>query len=403
MVQILDSTLREGEQTPGVYFSPETKLAIAQFLDQIGVDIIEAGNPAVDREIALATTRIANAGLKAKIGAHSLCRIDDVKKALDCGVNFLGIFFSVSQKRLLQDYNLGLETAIEKIVEVISYAREQQNNLLIRYTPEDTVRSPIENVIEAASAAVQAGANIISIADTTGYTTPFAQNRTISYYVKTLKEELAKRKLYPQIEVHCHNDRGLALANALDAYRGGVDIIDVTVMGLGERSGIVDLAELLVNLTDMVEGKPLWNLSYLKDLYDMVSEHSHISIPPHRPLVGKNAFTHYAGVHVKAIAKDEELYQSLNPEIVGRKSSFALGMQSGLTAVELALQQIGRADLVENKDLVAKILKEIKEIAKRGTPIDIDKELSEIVKRCCTISLPLTNGICTVSVRGTTF
>lgn len=396
MIQILDSTLREGEQTPGVYFSPETKLAIAQFLDQIGVDIIEAGNPAVDSEIALAITRIANAGLKAKIGAHSLCRIEDVKKALDCGVNFLGVFFSVSQTRLQHDYNIDLEKAIEKIVEVITYAREQNDNLLIRYTPEDTVRSPIENVIEAASAAVQAGANIISIADTTGYTTPFHQRRSIYYYVKTLKEELAKRELYPQIEVHCHNDRGLALANALDAYRAGSDIIDVTVMGLGERSGIVDLAELLINLTDMLEEKTYWKLGYLKDLYDLVSKHSHISIPPHHPLVGKNAFTHYAGVHVKAISKDEGLYQSLSPEILGRKSSLALGMQSGLTAVELALKQIGRNELAEDKDLVSKILKEIKEIAKRGTPIDIDKELPEIVERC-NISLSITNG-CTVSV-----
>ncbi|MBD2387015.1 LeuA family protein [Cylindrospermum sp. FACHB-282] len=396
MIQILDSTLREGEQTPGVYFSPETKLAIAHLLDQIGVDIIEAGNPAVDNEIALAITRIANAGLKAKIGAHSLCRIDDVKKALDCGVNFLGVFFSVSQQRLQQEYNIGLEKAIEKIVEVITYAREQEDNLLIRYTPEDTVRSPIENVIEAASAAIHAGANIISIADTTGYTTPFHQNRSIYYYVKTLKEELAKRALYPQIEVHCHNDRGLALANALDAYRAGSDIIDVTVMGLGERSGIVDLAELLINLTDMVEGKTYWKLSCLKDLYDLVSEHSHIAIPPHHPLVGKNAFTHYAGVHVKAVSKNEELYQSLSPEILGRKSSFALGMQSGLAAVELALKKIGRNELVEDKDLVAKILKEIKAIAKRGTPIDIEKELPEIVERC-NISLPITNG-CKISV-----
>ncbi|AFZ22673.1 isopropylmalate/homocitrate/citramalate synthase [Cylindrospermum stagnale PCC 7417] len=396
MIQILDSTLREGEQTPGVYFSPETKLAIAQLLDQIGVDIIEAGNPAVDSEIALAVTQIANAGLKAKIGAHSLCRIDDVRKALDCGVNFLGVFFSVSQKRLQQDYDIGLEKAIEKIVEVITYARKEKDNLLIRYTPEDTVRSPIENVIAAASAAVQAGANIISIADTTGYTTPFHQHRSIYYYVKTLKEELAKRNLYPQIEVHCHNDRGLALANALEAYRAGSDIIDVTVMGLGERSGIVDLAELLINLTDMVEEKTYWELGCLKDLYDLVSEHSHIPIPPHHPLVGKNAFTHYAGVHVKAVAKDEELYQSLSPEILGRKSSFALGMQSGLTAVELALKQIGRNELAEDKDLVAKILKEIKEIAKRGTAIDIEKELPEIVERC-NITLPITNG-CKVSV-----
>ncbi|MCF2150794.1 2-isopropylmalate synthase [Desmonostoc muscorum LEGE 12446] len=397
MIQILDSTLREGEQTPGVYFPPEIKLAIAQFLDRIGIDIIEAGNPAVDREIALAITRIANAGLKAKIGAHSLCRKDDVKKALECGIDFLGIFFSVSEKRLQQDYDIGLEQAIEKIVEVITYAREQQENLLIRYTPEDTVRSPMENVIAAAIAAVEAGANIISIADTTGYTTPFVQNRSISHYVKTLKEELAKQQLYPQIEIHCHNDRGLALANVLDAYNAGVHIIDASVMGLGERSGIVDLAELLINLTDIVEDKSSWDLSQLKELYDFVSEHSHISISPHHPLVGKNAFTHYAGVHVNAVAKDERLYQSLNPEVLGIKSSLALGMQSGYIAVKLALKQIGREELIENQDLVIKIFQEIKQIAKRGTQIDIENELPAIVE-CCIVKQIITTGICSVSI-----
>ncbi len=393
MIQILDSTLREGEQTPGVYFSPETKLAIAQFLDQIGVDIIEAGNPAIDKEIAASVTQISQAGLKAKIGAHSRCRIDDVRKALDCGVTFLGVFFGVSQQRLQQDYNISLELAIKKIVEVISYARNQNNNLLIRYTLEDTVRSSIENVVAAAIAAVEAGANIISIADTTGYTTPFQPNRSISYYVSTLKAELAKRELYPQIEVHCHNDRGLALANALDAYRAGADIIDVTVMGLGERSGIVDLAELLINLIDITENQSCWDLSFLKDLYELVSQHSYIAIPPHHPVIGKNAFTHYAGVHVKAIAKDESLYQSVNPQILGRESSLALGMQSGCAAVEMALKQIGRGELIENKNLVFDILKEIKSIAKRGIPIDIEKDLPAVVERC-TLSHLIRNWIC---------
>ncbi len=379
MIKILDSTLREGEQTPGVYFDPETKLEIAGLLDQIGVDIIEAGNPAVDPEIALAVTRIANAGFKAKIAAHSLCRIDDVKKALDCGVDFLGIFFSVSHKRLEYDYDICLDRAIDKIVEAITYAREQNDSLLIRYTPEDTVRSPMKNVIEAAAAAVQAGANIISIADTTGYTTPFQSNRSIYCFVKVIKEELATRELYPQIEVHCHNDRGLALANALDAYRAGADIIDVSVMGLGERAGIVDLAELLINLVENVEEEIFWKMGYLKDLYNLVSTYSHIPISSRHPVVGKNAFTHYAGVHVTAMAKNERLYQSLNPEIFGIKSSMTLGIQSGLTAVELALKQIGRPEVAENKDLVVKILKEIKEIAKRGTSIDIEKELPAIV------------------------
>jgi 2-isopropylmalate synthase len=381
MTQILDSTLREGEQTPGVYFSPETKLAIARLLDSIGIDIIEVGNPAVDREIAASVTRIANAGLKAKIGAHSRCRIDDVRQAIDCNVDFLGVFFSVSEQRLQRDYNINLESAIEQIVKVIAYARNQNDNLLIRYTPEDTVRSPLENVIKAAVAAVEAGANIISIADTTGYATPFAQNRSISRYVKSLKEEFLNRGLHPKIEVHCHNDRGLALANALDAYQAGADIIDTTVMGLGERAGIVDLAQLLINLMDC-EAQSSWNLSRLKELYDLVSDRAYISIPPHQPVAGKNAFTHYAGVHVKAVAKDEALYESLSPKILGRKPDLALGMQSGCTAVKLALKQIGKSALVDNPELVAKILQEIKAIAKRGTPIDINKELPAIVERC---------------------
>ena len=243
------------------------------------------------------------------------------------------------------------------------------------------MRSPLENVMKAAVAAVQAGANIISIADTTGYATPFAQDRSISRYVKSLKAEFLNRGLHAKIEIHCHNDRGLALANALDAYQAGADIIDTTVMGLGERAGIVDLAQLLINLIDCEE-QPCWNLSELKELYDLVSDRAYISIPPHQPVVGKNAFTHYAGVHVKAVAKDEALYESLSPEILGRKPDLALGMQSGCTAVKLALKQIGKSALVDNPELVAKILQEIKAIAKRGTPIDIDKELPAIVERC---------------------
>ncbi|AOY78719.1 2-isopropylmalate synthase [Moorena producens JHB] len=382
MLQILDSTLREGEQTPGVYFSPETKLLIAQLLDRIGIDIIEVGNPAVDPEICEAVALVSNAGLNAKIGAHSLCRIDHVQKALDCKIDFLGIFLSVANHRLERDYQITIENAIEQVVEVIGYAKAQNPNLLIRYTPEDTTRTSIEQVIEVASAAVQAGADIISIADTTGYATPFKNDRSYSYFVKTLKEKLAGQQLYPKIAVHCHNDRGLALANALDAYQAGADIIDVTVMGLGERAGIVDLATLLVNLGEMVESKLPWEFNYLKDLYHIVSEYSHISIPPILPIMGKNAFTHYAGVHVKAIAKDPMLYQSLALASLTNKNNLALGMQSGRASVELALEQIGQEGVTNNRVLMNCILNEVKVLAKRGTGIDIDNELPHIVNQC---------------------
>jgi len=149
--------------------------------------------------------------------------------------------------------------------------------LLIRYTPEDTVRSQFENVIQAAAAAVEAGADIISVADTTGYMVP-GTSRSMYDYISRLIEELDKRDLHPKIAVHCHNDRGLALANALDAYRAGASIIDAAALGLGERAGIVDLAQLLAVLTiDYNENR--WNLSKLVELYDLVSKHSGIPIP----------------------------------------------------------------------------------------------------------------------------
>ncbi|NEO40899.1 MAG: 2-isopropylmalate synthase [Moorea sp. SIOASIH] len=382
MCQILDSTLREGEQTPGVYFTPEIKLLIAQYLDQIGIDIIEVGNPAVSPEICEAVTLVANAGLNAKIGAHSLCRIDHVQKALDCGIDFLGIFFSVAKHRLERDYQITIEKAIEQVVEVIRYAKAQKPNLLIRYTPEDTTRTSIEQVIEIASAAVQAGADIISIADTTGYATPFRSNRSYSYFVKTLKEKLAAQQLYPKIAVHCHNDRGLALANALDAYKAGADIIDVTVMGLGERTGIVDLATLLVNVMEMGESELRWDIKHLKELYHIVSKYSNTSIPPLLPIMGKNAFTHYAGVHVKAVAKDPMLYQSIDIASLTNTNNLALGMQSGRTSVELALKQIGQEKVINNQLSMSCILNQVKVLAKRGTSIDIDHEFPQIVNQC---------------------
>ena len=381
MLQILDSTLREGEQTPNVYFSPDIKLSIARLLDEIGVDIIEVGNPVVSSEISESIAQISNAGLKAKVGAHSLCRVDHVQKALDCGIDFLGVFLSVAKHRLELDYQMTIEGAIEQIVDVISYAKTQKPDLLIRYTPEDTTRTSIDQLIAISSAAVQAGADIISIADTTGYATPFEPHRSCFYFVTTLKDELAKRCFYPKISVHCHNDRGLALANALDACRAGADMVDVTVMGLGERAGIVDLASLLVNIKEMAESEQVWTPLALKKLYQLVSQNSKIPISPLSPIMGKNAFTHYAGVHVKAVAKDPMLYQSISLEGISSKPNLALGMQSGRASVKLALEQIGLENFLNHENLISYILNKVKILAKRGITIDVEYELPQIIEQ----------------------
>lgn len=375
MVKILDTTLREGEQTPGVYFDPHIKRAIAEKLDQMGVDIIEAGHPAVSADIQDVVTQISSLGTKAKIGAHARSIKSDIDLALCCGVQFLGIFFCVSDERLAHK-DLNITQAVFNIANTISYAKDNNPNLIIRYTPEDTVRSRWENVITASAEAVRAGADIISIADTTGYMIP-GTIRNFYDFIHRFRDELAKLDLYPQIAVHCHNDRGLALANAIDGYRAGADIIDASVLGLGERAGIVDMASLLAVLHSDFYDRSNWKLDLIPELYGMVSHYSGIPVPANFPIVGKNAFTHCAGIHTQAALKNPIHYQSLSPEIFGRQTEIALDHMSGRSTIIYSLEKIGIKNPSER--LIASVLTKVKEVGKLGRTVDLS-ELEYIVR-----------------------
>jgi 2-isopropylmalate synthase len=374
-IKILDSTLREGEQTPGVYFDSHIKLAIAEKLNEIGIDIIETGHPAVSEEIYSTVKMLAGQGYNSIIGAHARSIKKDIELALECGVGFLGIFYCVSDERLSSVFKTDLSSAISQITSSIEFAKNKNPDLLVRYTPEDTVRSNYENVITAASAAVKAGADIISVADTTGYMVP-GTSRSMYDYISKLRDDFASQNLEPQIAVHCHNDRGLALANALDAYRAGVNIIDASVLGLGERAGIVDLAQLLAVLSVDYDQNH-WHLDKLPEIYQLVSNYSQIPIPVNYPVSGKNAFTHCAGVHTHAASVNPMHYESLSPHLFGRERHFALDHMSGLASLRFALQQIGMDNI--EKELEIEILNHIKIIGQRGRIVDIS-ELPHIVE-----------------------
>ncbi len=374
MVTVLDSTLREGEQTPGVAFDLHIKLAIADALDAVGVDVIEAGHPAVSDEIRSAVEALSGRGLRAVVAAHARSLDRDVALALECGVGFLGIFYCVSDDRL-GDQGKTLSSAVDQIAGVVARARQSQPGLLIRYTPEDAVRSPFENVVAAASAAVEAGADIISVADTTGMTIP-GTPRSLYDFVSRLRERLAGRGLAPRIAVHCHNDRGLALANALDGVRAGAAIVDASVLGLGERAGIVDLATLLAVLAiDMGENR--FDLARLPELYALVSRYAGVPVPVNLPVCGANAFTHCAGVHTQAAIRNPLHYQSLPPEPFGRRSQIALDHMSGMATLRHCLDRIGERDI--DPELAGLVLAKVKEVGARGRSID-DAELAYIVR-----------------------
>jgi 2-isopropylmalate synthase len=374
MVRILDTTLREGEQTPGVYFDVHVKAAVAAQLDALGVDVIEAGHPAVTPGIREAVSRIAASGLRARVGAHARSTESDVALAVGCGVSFIGIFYCVTEERLA-DTGSPLSRVVAQIARAVSLAKQARPDMLVRYTPEDTVRSPFENVLAAATEAVAAGADVISIADTTGCLIP-GTRRNMYDAVRRLRDGLGARGAFPLIAVHCHNDRGLALANALDGYRAGADIIDASVLALGERAGLVDLATLMTVLAHDFGETGRWRLTGLPDLYRMVSRFSGVAIPPTFPVTGRNAFTHCAGVHTQAALRNPLHYQSLDPATVGRRSEIALDHMSGMAALRHSLAAIGEEGLAE--ETARAVLARVKAVGQSGRTVDLE-ELSLIV------------------------
>jgi len=311
MIEILDTTLREGEQSPGVTFSVEEKLSIANLLDEFGVNIIEAGHPKVSGDVFRSVKLIANQGYKAEILVHCRAKKEDIDAAVNCDVDWIGIFYCVSDRRLKEYFKSDLENAIDQIINAIEYAKD--HGLKVRYTPEDATRTEYDSLIKASKAAIDAGANRISIADTVGAMTPIK----IYTLVKKLKVDLNIK-----LNVHCHNDLGLATANSLAAYEAGATLIDVTVNGIGERVGITRLSEICLALNCFYQVINDWKLEKLTHISKIVSEYSGINIPPNAPIVGENTFVHNAGLHVSAVLNNPNHYEIFPAEIVGQKKKF---------------------------------------------------------------------------------
>ncbi|MCU0236201.1 MAG: 2-isopropylmalate synthase [Acidobacteria bacterium] len=368
-VAVLDATLREGEQAPGVCFAPHVKMAICELLDEIGVDIIEAGHPVVSDEIRRGIGVLARRGFRACIGAHARALRHDVEAGVDSGAGFLGIFLCLSPERL-RDRGVTLPAALECAAESIALAKERQPGLIVRFTPEDGVRSPLADVVEAARVAVGAGADIISVADTTGSMVP-GGDRSLYDWVSRFRERLAGQGSFPRIAVHCHNDRGLALANALDALRAGASIIDASVLGLGERAGIVDLASLLAVLSQDLPGSGSWRLDKLAELYRLVSHYSGVDVPVHFPVMGRNAFSHCAGVHSQAALRDPRHYQSLDPRPFGLRPELILDHMTGRTALQHALERIGVSGI--DGELLSLVLERVKETGQKGRVVTLEE------------------------------
>jgi 2-isopropylmalate synthase len=300
----------------------------------------------VSDEIRQGVRAIANEGLNAQIVSHARAVLDDIDLARSCDVDWVGIFFSVRDKALEERFRKNLDEGVQVVQRAVEYAKS--HGLRVRYTPEDTVRSSFENVSRVALAACDAGADRISIADTTGYMTPTRMHECVTRL----------RDVVPvPLNVHCHNDLGMAVANSLAAVEAGVRLVDVTVNGLGERTGIAPLAETSVALKLRCGVDAPWKLELLPQLSETVAEYSGLPIPAQAPIVGAHAFRHNAGLHVSAVFVNPDHYESIPAKLVGRTRSVVVDRFAGLHTLEFKARELG---IHVPRELLERVLARIK-------------------------------------------
>tara|TARA_B100000003_G_scaffold62505_2_gene55903 strand:+ start:4746 stop:5873 length:1128 start_codon:yes stop_codon:yes gene_type:complete len=321
-IEILDSTLREGEQTPGVSFSIREKIVLAKKLDLFGVDFIELGHPAVSSDVYEAVEMLNDLELNAKKMVHGRAMKSDINDASAIGVEWMGIFYGTSPISLKHKFNIDQKKALNRIESAIKYGKDQ--GLKLRFTAEDASRTEISFLIKIGQLAQLAGADRFSIADTVGCLTPTK--------TKILIDAITKELDIP-LHIHCHNDYGMATANAISALESGAKCVDVTVNGLGERCGLSSMAELVTSLINLYKINRNWNLSLIPELTELVTEFSNFKFQDNQPLIGKNAFTHKSGLHVKAVLNNPYSYESINPSLLNRTRKFVIDKYTGVAAI----------------------------------------------------------------------
>ncbi|HWP78303.1 MAG: 2-isopropylmalate synthase [Thermoproteota archaeon] len=365
-VRIFDTTLRDGEQTPGVALSPEKKLVIAKRLDELGVDAIEAGFPVISEGEQQAIKLITKANLSAEICGLARTSKKDIDAAIDCGLNYIHTFIATSDIHLQYKLKMTREQALAKAIEAVEYGKA--HGLQVEFSAEDATRTDREFLKQVFSEVAKAKADRIDIPDTVGYSTP-------QYIAEITKDAIAATKL--PISVHCHNDFGLAVANAISGIQAGAQCAHVTINGIGERAGNASLEEFVMALQCLQFGQKWETRIKTKLLYEtsrFVSNLVGIAVQPNKAIVGENAFGHESGIHTHGILNNPLTYEPISPELVGRTRWLQVGKHAGIHGVSAMLEEYG---VKPSEEQLKQILEKVKGIGDQGKQVT-DVELLSI-------------------------
>lgn len=327
-VYLNDTTLRDGEQAPGITFSPDEKVRLAFLLDRVGVSGIEAGTPACGREEREALKRISRLGLKAEVSAWCRARKSDIQAAADCGVESVAVAISLSDIHLRYKYGRSPGWARDLFEKSIAFA--QESGLKVCAALEDASRTPPGRILNLARAAKDAGASRIRLSDTVGILDPRSTGDLVGSVAGALDLDL---------EFHAHDDLGMATANSIAAVQAGATHLSVTALGLGERAGNAALEEVSLAVKSCLQRSTGVKLDHLPFLCDEVARITGDPIPPDKAVVGSRVFTHESGIHVDGILKHPSTYEPYPPEMVGRVRSFVLGKHSGRRSVAHIMEE----------------------------------------------------------------
>ena len=367
-VMIYDTTLRDGEQTPGVTITTDEKITIAEKLDKLGVDVIELGFPAASLGEQKTFKEASKLGLNAQISGLARALTKDIDKAIDADADYIHTFIGTSP--LHRDYKLKMskEEILDKAVTAVEYIKD--HGIIAEFSCEDATRTELDYLLKVFGAVQDAKVDKINVPDTVGVTRPGKMNELIT----NLRQEINV-----SISVHCHNDFGLAVANTLAAIEAGAKQAQCTINGLGERAGNASCEELVMAIESLYNIKTGIKTELFYEISQLVERISGVTLQSNKAIVGSNAFAHESGIHADGVLKKSETYEPIKPETVGHRRRFILGKHVGKHVIHEKIKETNTQVTDDELNRIFERVKSLSDMGKTVTDVDLQAITDDIL------------------------